>query len=133
MRESSRRSVCSCWRSSDALQGSAQGCSSPQVASGTGTKIMSSIAKLFEQINYVNAACSLFNKWKIKEAYTAKQTAIKPAASAHVSVHLDTKSLLPRARTVCFSGSSSGKNSGKLVREAVAAAMLLGDILSTKT
>lgn len=94
---------------------------------------MSSIAKLFEQINYVNAACSLFNEWKIKEAYIAKQTAIKPAASAHVYVHLDTKSLLPRARTLCFCGSSWGKNSGELVRKAVAAAMLLEDTLSTKT
>lgn len=94
--------MCSRWRSSDALQGS---CSSWEVASETGTKIMSSIAKLFEQINYVNAASSLFNKWKIKEAYIAKQTAIKLAASAHVYVHLDTKSL-PRARTVCFSANS---------------------------
>lgn len=93
---------------------------------------MSSIAKLFEQINYVNAASSLFNKWKIKEAYIAKQTAIKLAASAHVYVHLDTKSL-PRARTVCFSANSWGKNSDELVRKAVAAAMLLGDTLSTKT
>lgn len=98
--------MCSCWRSSDALQGSTRGCCSREVASETGTKIMSSIAELFEQINYVNAACSLFNEWKIKEAYIAKQTAIKPTASAHVYVHLDTKSLLPRARTLCFGGSS---------------------------
>lgn len=81
---------------------------------------MSSIAELFEQINYVNAACSLFNEWKIKEAYIAKQTAIKPTASAHVYVHLDTKSLLPRARTLCFGGSSWGKNSGEPVKKAVA-------------
>lgn len=106
VRESSRRSMCSRGRSSDARQGSTRGCSSREVASETGAKIVNSIAELFEQINYVNAACSLFNEWKITEAYIAKQTAIKAAASAHVCVHLDTKSLLPRARTVCFSYSN---------------------------
>jgi len=49
-----------------------QGCISHggrcEVASETGTKLVNLIAKLFEQINYVNVACSSFNKWKIKEA-----------------------------------------------------------------
>lgn len=49
-----------------------QGCSSQgrhsEVASETDTKLVSLIAELFEQINYVNVACSSFNKWKIKEA-----------------------------------------------------------------
>ena len=49
-----------------------QGCSSQgghsEVASETDIKLVSLIAELFEQINYVNVACSSFNKWKIKEA-----------------------------------------------------------------
>lgn len=48
-----------------------QGCSSQgghsEVASETDTKLVSLIAELFEQINYINVACSSFNKWKIKE------------------------------------------------------------------
>lgn len=39
-----------------------------EVASETDTKLVSLIAELFEQINYVNVTCSSFNKWKIKEA-----------------------------------------------------------------
>lgn len=39
-----------------------------EVASETATKLVSLIAELFEQINYVNVTCSSFNKWKIKEA-----------------------------------------------------------------
>lgn len=52
--------------------GQLQGCSSQgghsEVASETDTKLVNLIAELFKQINYVNVACSSFNKWKIKEA-----------------------------------------------------------------
>lgn len=38
-----------------------------EVVSEMDTKLVSLIAELSEQINYVNVACSSFNKWKIKE------------------------------------------------------------------
>lgn len=55
-----------CWERG--LQGWRRQEGHAEMASETDTKLVSLIAELFEQINYVNVTCSSFNKWKIKEA-----------------------------------------------------------------